>query len=62
MRDALLKRMNGNGSSAEMALIGKFHVLPDVRFYRRFHATSSSWARSLSISSKARALAMATAA
>ena len=30
---------------AEMALIGKFHVLPDVRFYRRFHAASSSWAR-----------------
>lgn len=30
---------------AEMALIGKFHVLPDVRFYRRFHTTSSSWAR-----------------
>lgn len=30
---------------AEMALLGKFHVLPDVRFYRRFHAASSSWAR-----------------
>jgi glycosyltransferase involved in cell wall biosynthesis len=30
---------------AEMALIGKFHVLPDVRFYRRYHAASSSWAR-----------------
>ena len=30
---------------AEMVLLGKFHVLPDVRFYRRFHAASSSWAR-----------------
>lgn len=30
---------------SEMALIGKFHVLPSVRFYRRFHANSSSWAR-----------------
>lgn len=30
---------------AEMALLGKFHVLDDVRFYRRFHAASSSWAR-----------------
>lgn len=29
----------------EMALLGKFRLLPDVRFYRRFHAASSSWAR-----------------
>lgn len=29
----------------EMALLGKFHVLPDIRFYRRFHTGSSSWAR-----------------
>ena len=52
-RDAMLKTklIAGHLASdvdflAEMALIGKFHVLPDVRFYRRFHATSSSWARS----------------
>ncbi len=30
---------------AEMALRGKFWLLPDVRFFRRFHAESSSWAR-----------------
>ena len=29
----------------ELALIGKFSLLPDVRFYRRFHQESSSWAR-----------------
>lgn len=51
-RDAMLKTrlIAGHVASdveflAEMALIGKFHVLPDVRFYRRFHAASSSWAR-----------------
>ena len=51
-RDAMLrtKLIAGHLASdvdflAEMALIGKFHVLPDIRFYRRFHATSSSWAR-----------------
>lgn len=51
-RDAMLrtKLIAGHLASdvdflAEMALIGKFHVLPDVRFYRRFHASSSSWAR-----------------
>lgn len=51
-RDAMLKTklIAGHQASdveflAEMALIGKFHVLPDVRFYRRFHAASSSWAR-----------------
>lgn len=51
-RDAMLKTrlIAGHLASdvdflAEMALIGKFHVLPDVRFYRRFHAASSSWAR-----------------
>lgn len=51
-RDAMLKTrlIGGHLASdvdflAEMALIGKFHVLPAVRFYRRFHAASSSWAR-----------------
>jgi glycosyltransferase involved in cell wall biosynthesis len=51
-RDAMLrtKLIAGHMASdvdflAEMALIGKFHVLPDVRFYRRYHPTSSSWAR-----------------
>ena len=29
----------------EMALQGQFHLLPDVRFYRRLHPASSSWAR-----------------
>lgn len=29
----------------EMALLGKFFLLPDVRFFRRFHEESSSWAR-----------------
>ncbi len=29
----------------ELALLGKFKLLPDVRFYRRFHEDSSSWAR-----------------
>jgi len=51
-RDAMLKTrlIAGHLASdidflAEMAMIGKFHVLPDVRFYRRFHQASSSWAR-----------------
>lgn len=30
---------------AELALLGKFWLLPDVRFFRRMHPTSSSWAR-----------------
>jgi len=30
----------------EMALLGKFHMLPEVRFFRRFHPAASSWARS----------------
>ncbi len=30
---------------AEMALRGKFWLLPDIRFFRRFHVDSSSWAR-----------------
>lgn len=30
---------------AEMALYGKFWVLPEVMFFRRFHPNSSSWAR-----------------
>ena len=29
----------------EMVLRGKFWLLPDIRFFRRFHAESSSWAR-----------------
>jgi len=29
----------------EMALLGKFYLLPDILFFRRFHPTSSSWAR-----------------
>lgn len=29
----------------EMALLGKFALLPDIRFFRRFHPASSSWAR-----------------
>lgn len=29
----------------EMALLGKFHLLPDVRFFRRYHPASSSWER-----------------
>jgi glycosyltransferase involved in cell wall biosynthesis len=29
----------------EMALLGKFRLLPQIRFYRRMHAESSSWAR-----------------
>jgi len=31
---------------AEMALLGKFHMLTEVRFFRRFHPAASSWARS----------------
>jgi len=30
---------------AELSLYGKFYLLPDYRFYRRFHQTSSSWER-----------------
>jgi glycosyltransferase involved in cell wall biosynthesis len=29
----------------ELALLGKFKLLPDIRFFRRFHQDSSSWAR-----------------
>ena len=29
----------------EMALRGKFWLLPEIRFFRRFHPESSSWAR-----------------
>jgi len=29
----------------EMALLGKFYLLPDIRFFRRIHEDSSSWAR-----------------
>lgn len=51
-RDAMLKTALIGAHQAsdvdflgEMALLGKFALLPDVRFFRRFHATSSSWAR-----------------
>jgi glycosyltransferase involved in cell wall biosynthesis len=51
-RDAMLKTALIGAHQAsdvdflgEMALLGKFVLLPDVRFFRRFHATSSSWAR-----------------
>ena len=51
-RDAMLKTrlIAGHLASdvdflAELALLGKFTVLPDVRFFRRFHTASSSWAR-----------------
>lgn len=51
-RDAMLKtgligshRHSDVDFLAEMALLGKFHVLPEIRFFRRFHAKSSSWAR-----------------
>lgn len=30
----------------EMALLGKFRMLPETRFYRRFHQGASSWVRS----------------
>lgn len=30
---------------AELSLYGKFHVLPEHLFFRRFHETSSSWNR-----------------
>ena len=30
---------------AEMALLGKFWLLPDIRFFRRLHPESSSWDR-----------------
>ncbi len=29
----------------EMALLGKFWLLPEIRFFRRFHPHSSSWER-----------------
>ena len=29
----------------EMALLGKFWLLPEIRFFRRFHPESSSWDR-----------------
>jgi glycosyltransferase involved in cell wall biosynthesis len=51
-RDAMLRTRLIAGHKAsdidflgEMALLGKFRLLPDVRFYRRFHPASSSWAR-----------------
>ena len=51
-RDAMLKTKLFAGHRAcdtdflgEMALLGKFRLLPDIRFFRRFHPESSSWAR-----------------
>jgi glycosyltransferase involved in cell wall biosynthesis len=51
-RDAMLKtsliaahKASDVDFLGEMALLGKFHLLPDIRFYRRFHEESSSWAR-----------------
>jgi glycosyltransferase involved in cell wall biosynthesis len=37
----------------ELALLGKFRLLPDVRFYRRFHPASSSWERTSAAHQKA---------
>lgn len=51
-RDAMLKtkliaahKASDVDFLGEMALLGKFYLLPDIRFYRRFHEQSSSWAR-----------------
>ena len=51
-RDAMLKThlIAGHKASdvdflAELALLGKFELLPDVRFFRRYHPASSSWER-----------------
>lgn len=51
-RDAMLKTRlmaQHHASDAdflgELALLGKFWLLPEVRFYRRFHPEASSWAR-----------------
>lgn len=51
-RDAMLKTRLIAGHKAsdvdflgEMAMLGKFALLPEVRFFRRFHPASSSWAR-----------------
>ncbi len=51
-RDAMLKTrlIAGHKASdidflAEMAMLGKFKLLPDVRFFRRYHPASSSWGR-----------------
>lgn len=51
-RDAMLQTRLIAGHPAsdvdflgEMVIRGKFHLLPDVRFYRRYHQASSSWAR-----------------
>lgn len=51
-REAMLKTRLIAGHKAsdvdflgEMALLGKFWLLPDIRFFRRFHPESSSWAR-----------------
>jgi len=51
-RDAMLKtglisrhKTSDVDYLGEMALLGKFRLLPDIRFFRRFHQASSSWAR-----------------
>jgi glycosyltransferase involved in cell wall biosynthesis len=51
-RDAMLKTRLFAGHDAcdvdflgEMALLGKFALLPEVRFFRRMHPQASSWAR-----------------
>ncbi|MCW5661981.1 MAG: glycosyltransferase family 2 protein [Burkholderiaceae bacterium] len=51
-REAMLKTRLIAGHPAsdvdflgEMALQGKFCVLPEIRFYRRYHPASSSWSR-----------------
>ena len=51
-REAMLKTRLIAGHKAsdvdflgEMAMLGKFELLPEVRFFRRFHPASSSWAR-----------------
>jgi glycosyltransferase involved in cell wall biosynthesis len=51
-RDAMVRTRLFAGHDAcdtdflgEMALLGKFYLLPDIRFFRRFHPGSSSWAR-----------------
>lgn len=51
-REAMLKtRLIGPHKASdvdflgELALLGKFWLLPEIRFFRRFHAESSSWNR-----------------
>jgi glycosyltransferase involved in cell wall biosynthesis len=39
-------KFSDNDFLAELVLFGKFYLLPEVLFFRRFHPASSSWARS----------------